>query len=66
MTRTTVEITTDLRDDLKLMKGILAQPNYTDTIRRIMFYAGYNDAFLKKKRGIPNRAPMRMQGDSPD
>ena len=55
MTDTTILITKDLRDDLKVLKGILEQRNMTDTIRRIMKFAGYNVEFFEKMDELLNR-----------
>ncbi len=64
MSRTTVEITTDLRDDLKFLKGHLHMGNMTETIRQIMHYAGFSEAFFKyMENKLQDR---RMPGDSPD
>ncbi len=52
MTRTTVEVTTDLRDDLKNLKGHLRKKNMTATIRQIMRHAGFSEAFFERMEQI--------------
>ena len=38
----------DLLTHLKFLKGFFGEKNQTDTIRRIMFHAGFNDAFFER------------------
>jgi len=38
----------DLHTDLNVLKGIWKFKNMTDTIRKIMKFAGYNEAFFEK------------------
>ncbi len=52
---TSITIKDDLLADLKVLKGILEQPNMTGTIRRIMKFAGYEEAFFEKMEELKQR-----------
>ena len=73
MTKTALlRVEPDLRDDLKLLKGILHKANMTEVIRELMTRLKYNEDFFERLAQVledpyeKQAFDKRMPGDSLD
>ncbi len=48
MTDTTIRIKKDVQSDLMFLKGHFRKKNMSETIRRLMFHAGFREEFFEK------------------
>ena len=48
MTHTQISVERDVHSDLMFLKGHFRKKNMSDTIRRLMFHAGFREEFFEK------------------